>query len=130
MTQGPADDDCCHNGKLMAASDASRERVVPIPYDFDFAGFVNAPYAQPPEGLPVRNVRQRHYRGLCRFNDQARGAAEIFRSRREQLYAVIDSEARLTPARRGVARDYIAGFFEILDDPQRFERLVIEGCRN
>ncbi|MGD9965674.1 MAG: hypothetical protein AB7T59_04085 [Hyphomonadaceae bacterium] len=129
MTQGPAGEECCHNGKLLAASETSRENVLPVPYDFDFAGFVNAPYAVPPEGIPVQNVRQRHYRGLCRFNDQARAAAELFRSRRDQLYAVIDGESRLPNGRRQAARAYIATFFEILDNPQRFERLVIENCR-
>ncbi|MGD9980033.1 MAG: hypothetical protein AB7H66_14255 [Hyphomonadaceae bacterium] len=129
MTQGPAGQECCHNGKLMAASETARENVLPIPYDFDYSGFVNAPYAIPPEGIPVSNVRQRHYRGLCRFNDQARGAAELFRSRRAQLFAVIDGETRLPNGRRQAARAYIESFFEILDNPQRFERQIIENCR-
>lgn len=129
MVEGPAGEECCHNGKLLAASETSRERVIPVPYDFDFSGFVNAPYAVPPEGMPVRNVRSRYYRGLCRYNEQAVAAAELFRSRREQLYAVIDAETRLSPQRRRSARSYIADFFEVLDDPQRFQRQVIENCR-
>jgi hypothetical protein len=129
MTQGPAGQECCHNGKLLAASATARERVLPVPYDFDFSGLVNAPYATPPEGIPVPTVRQRYYRGLCRFNDQARTAAETFRARREQLLAVIDGETRLASGRRQAARRYIEEFFAILDDPQRFERLVIERCR-
>jgi hypothetical protein len=75
-------------------------------------------------------VRQRHYRGLCRFNDEARAAAEVFRSRREQLYAVIDGEARLPEGRRRAARAYLEGFFEVLDNPQRFERQIIDDCRS
>lgn len=129
MVEGPAGEECCHNGKLLAASETSRERVIPVPYDFDFSGFVNAPYAVPPEGMPVRNVRSRYYRGLCRYNEQAVAAAELFRSRREQLYAVIDAETRLSPQRRRSSRSYIADFFEVLDDPQRFQRQVIENCR-
>jgi hypothetical protein len=129
MVQGPEGEECCHNGKLLAANATSRERVIPVPYDFDFSGFVNAPYAQPPQGMPVRNVRQRYYRGLCRYNEQAMAAAELFRSRREQLYAVIDGETRLNEQRRRSARSYIEEFFEVLDDPQRFQRQVIENCR-
>jgi hypothetical protein len=129
MVQGPEGEECCHNGKLLAASATSRERVIPVPYDFDFSGFVNAPYAQPPEGIPVRNVRSRHYRGLCRYNEQAQAAAELFRARREQLYAVIDGETRLNEQRRRTAREYIEGFFEILDDPRRFQRQIIDDCR-
>lgn len=129
MTQGPAGEECCHNGKLLAANETARTNVMPVPYDFDFSGFVNAPYAVPPEGLRVRDVRQRLYRGLCRFNEQAPAAAEHFRARRDRLYAVINGETRLSEERRNQARQYIEGFFEILDDPQRFQRLVLDNCR-
>ncbi len=129
MVQGPPGEECCHNGKLLAVNETARQNVIPVPYDFDYSGFVNAPYAVPPEGTPVRDVRQRYYRGLCRFNEHAPAAAEHFRSRRERLYAVIAGETRLTEARRNQARQYIENFFEILDDPQRFQRLVIDNCR-
>ena len=129
MVEGPAGDECCHNGKLLAATATSRENVIPVPYDFDYSGFVNAPYATPPQGFSTPNVRQRVYRGYCRYNDQALTAAEVFRSRRAQIYAVIDSEARLTPARRNGARGYIEDFYEILDSPQRFQRQIIDECR-
>jgi len=129
MTQGPPGEECCHNGKLIAANETARQNVMPVPYDFDYSGFVAAPYAVPPEGVPVRDVRQRYYRGLCRFNEHAPAAAEHFRSRRDRLYAVIDGETRLTDARRRQAREYIQSFFEVLDNPQRFQRLVLDNCR-
>lgn len=129
MVQGPPGEECCHNGKLIAANETARQNVMPVPYDFDYSGFVSAPYAVPPEGSPVRDVRQRYYRGLCRFNEHAPAAAEHFRSRRDRLYAVIDGETRLTDGRRRQAREYIQSFFEILDNPQRFQRLVLDNCR-
>lgn len=129
MVEGPANDDCCHNGKLLAASATSRENVVPVPYDFDYSGFVSAPYATPPQGFSIRDVRQRVYRGYCRYNDQTRTAAELFRSRRERLYAIIDGETRLSEGRRNTARRYLEQFFETLDNPQRFERNIIDECR-
>lgn len=36
-----------------------------VPYDFDHAGLVNAPYAQPAEELQMSSVRERRYRGYC-----------------------------------------------------------------
>lgn len=129
MVEGPAGEECCHNGKLIAASATSRENVIPVPYDFDYSGFVSTSYAIPPQGLPVRNVRQRYYRGLCRYNDQAQAAAELFRSRRGRLYALIDAETRLSAARRATAREYIESFFEIIDDPQRYQRQIVDNCR-
>ncbi len=34
--------------------------LVPIPFDFDFCGFVNAPYATPKAETGLRNVQERH----------------------------------------------------------------------
>lgn len=51
------------NIKLLAKDEAA----VPfaVPYDFDHAGIVSAPYALPAEELHMSSVRQRRYRGYC-----------------------------------------------------------------
>jgi len=51
------------NIKLIAADSGSVPTAVP--YDFDHAGIVNAPYAKPAEELNMRSVRERRYRGYC-----------------------------------------------------------------
>lgn len=51
------------NIKLIAADSTSMPTVVP--YDFDHAGIVNAPYAKPAEELEMSSVRERRYRGYC-----------------------------------------------------------------
>ena len=50
MTAGPAGMDCCHNSRLMGAkgTTGATTGLIPVPYDFDYAGLVNAPYAVPP----------------------------------------------------------------------------------
>mgnify|MGYP001554808674 CR=1 FL=1 len=51
------------NIKLLAAD--SSAVATTVPYDFDHAGIVNAPYAQPAEELRMNSVRERRYRGFC-----------------------------------------------------------------
>ena len=51
------------NIKLIATDSVSSP--VTVPYDFDHAGIVNAPYALPAEELLMSSVRQRRYRGYC-----------------------------------------------------------------
>ena len=36
-----------------------------VAYDFDHAGIVNTPYAQPAEELELSSIRERRYRGYC-----------------------------------------------------------------
>lgn len=120
---------CCHNINHLAASATSRESVIPVPYDFDHSGFVDAPYATPPEGVAIRSVRTRVYRGYCRHNDQLPAVRDLFLQRREQIYAAIDGETRLTAGQRAGARRYIEGFYEIADDPAEWNRQIVERCR-
>ena len=43
-----------------------------MPYDFDYSGLVDAPYAVPPDSIHLANVRVRRYRGFCLHNDRPR----------------------------------------------------------
>jgi hypothetical protein len=113
----------------MGASAEARQGLIPIPYDFDYSGLVNAPYALAPESLPVRSVRQRYYRGYCRFNDQLPAAIAHVQSRRDAIMALIAGETRLSDARREDARRYVADFFEIIADPAQVDRLMVQRCR-
>jgi hypothetical protein len=36
-------------------------KLLAIPYDFDFSGFVNAPYAIPSADLHMQNIRDRYF---------------------------------------------------------------------
>lgn len=51
------------NIKLLALD--SNAVPATVPYDFDLAGIVDAPYAKPAEELNMSSVRERRYRGYC-----------------------------------------------------------------
>ena len=42
-----------------------------MPYDFDHAGLVDAPYAMPAEELHLSSIHERRYRGYCIQNMSA-----------------------------------------------------------
>jgi len=52
-----------HNIKLIVRDSSIRPTTVP--YDFDHAGIVRAPYARPAEALQLRSLQDRRYRGYC-----------------------------------------------------------------
>jgi hypothetical protein len=130
MLASQAGQSCCHNFVLMAPSRTSRERVAPTPYDFDYSGLVNAPYAMPPEGIRISSVRVRYYRGYCRFNDQLPGVIADLRARRQAFYHVVDSEPLLSDGPRRGAHRYLDDFFAVLDDPARVDRELTRHCRS
>src|SRR5207253_3783101 len=77
MRAGPVGKDCCHNAELIGL--AAPGQAIPVPYDFDFSGYVNAPYATAPAELTITDVRQRFYRGYCIHNNGALAAARQMR---------------------------------------------------
>ncbi len=124
---GHAGAKCCHNIKLIAPAGAATA-LVPTPYDFDYSGFVDTPYALPPDNVPVRNVRTRYYRGLCRFKDQLPEAIAHFRARRGDMTALLAGEARLDDVSRRETQAYLDSFFAVLDSPAETDRAFTARC--
>jgi hypothetical protein len=128
MTYGPEEDGCCHNSKLFAAEAAPTTAVAPAPYDFDYSGFVDAPYATPPEQVPVRSVRTRYFRGSCSFAGELPAAAADFLAKRDAMLALVEGEARLSASRRRSTLSYLEDFFDTLADPRSFDRRIVRRC--
>ena len=99
-----------------------------VPYDFDFSGLVDSEYAGPPPQLPINSVRQRIYRGSCAPAVNWDGLFEHFRAQREPILELVGALPELAPAPRESVLDYLGGFFELLESPDRHARIVTT-CR-
>lgn len=128
MTHGPEGTDCCHNFRLIGDTKEAREQITPVPYDFDYSGVVNTPYAIPPEGVRVRSVRDRFYRGLCRHSDAVQQAAVEYLAARPKLEAELAAIPQLDPKERADMLKFLAGFFDEISTPAKVAKLTAE-CR-
>jgi hypothetical protein len=125
MRAGPAGDDCCHNAKLIGSAGLAAGAVIPIPYDFDFSGMVNPPYATPPDQLDISSVRQRMYRGYCSQNREAVAAAAQMRAARPQMLAALAATPGLDGRTRQKAESFLLPFFaEIATDADVASKLL------
>lgn len=125
MVLGPQDDDCCHNAVLFAGDHG---RYLPIPYDFDFAGLVNARYAEPNPRLKIRRVTSRLYRGNCIHNEYLDGALEQVMAQRGPVMALLDSVPGMDDRTRETARRYLGDVYDDLSAPDGAERYLIKNC--
>ena len=128
MQAGPPGDNCCHNSRPIAPQGSAAAQLIPVPYDFDFSGLVNAPYATPPPSVPVSNVRQRHYRGLCRHNVQARATFAEFRAKAPDIRQAVASVPGLERGARDRAIAYLDSFFRDIATDQSAEAKVLKTC--
>jgi hypothetical protein len=119
--------DCCHNIALLAQRKGGGS-IVPVPYDFDSSGMVDAPYAEPSEVLKTRSVRERVYRGFCASNSRLDEAIAALNAARPAMQRILESGQLGTKAREKAAR-YLAAGFEILNDPKARQRQIIDRCR-
>lgn len=126
LIKGVDAEDCCHNSVPMTSTGGPP--YYPVPYDFDLSGLVNAPYATPNPRFPIRNVRQRLYRGRCDNNHLLDATLAMFIDRREQIYAIIDPLELMTTSTRNNVTRYIDGFYSDITDPGRIESRLRDKC--
>jgi hypothetical protein len=120
---------CCHNVAILGPSEGASD-LLPVPYDLDSTGLVDPPYASPVQSLPIRQVRQRLYRGFCASNSYLPQAVTRIQARRAELIALFEDNLLLSsPAKKGT-RKYLESYFGILDDPQKLKKRILDNCRD
>ncbi len=127
MRAGPEGEGCCHNSRLLGGAGA---QLVPVSYDFDYSGLVDAPYALPPEQVPVRNVRTRYYMGYCRHNREAMAAAAELRAKRGAIEATFSQIPDLSEKTRRQALNFLGGFFADIATDESLRTKVLKNCIN
>ena len=126
MQAGPAGDTCCHNSRLISAGGAPPYTTVP--YDFDHAGLVDAPYATPPEGIKVASVKTRRYRGFCRHNNEALRAAADIRARGPALLAVFSQIPQLSEGTQRRASSFLQRSLADIASDQAVTENLLKTC--
>ena len=124
VVKAPPGDNCCHNGRVLSEPDAEDGWMV-VPYDFDQTGIINARYAAPVPQLGIRSVRQRLWRGRCVHNDQLDTVIEKFNEQREALELALLPDGMKS---KKTAQRYIDAFYDIINDPGRLEKYILDKC--
>jgi len=114
-----------HNVKLMVTE---QRTIYPVPYDFDYSGLVNTPYAVADPRLGIVSVRDRLYRGPCKSDAEFTQVLEKFRARKAEIFGLYDSLPDLNPGYRKQARSYLEEFYSAME-PNRVKGTLVDGCR-
>lgn len=116
-----------HNSNIMYAEG----KYMPLPYDFDMSGFVNASYAHSsPPTLGTGDPRERVYRGFCKPKEVMEQIRNEYISAEKAIHSIIDENASYF--KESDLKDmhrYIDEFYDILKDDKRFKNNIVAGCR-
>lgn len=90
-------------------------QLVPVGYDFDFSGWVGAPYASPTSEIGQQSIYHRVYQGYAQSDDVMRKVADIFRDKRRNIIDMIANFQYLPTEDRTVVQRFAARFFKDLN---------------
>jgi hypothetical protein len=119
-----------HNVWLMSDKNGSNDGPFPVPYDFDWSGFVDANYAKPDAKLGTKYVTQRVYRGYRRNVAELNEVFEIFNQKKDLIYAAINSLNLLTPSSKKQLINYMDDFYKTINNPKLARHVFIDGARH
>ena len=104
---------------------------LPVPYDFDYSGLVNAHYAIPAKGLEIPSVRDRLYRGPCKTEAEVNQALQPFRDKQAEMLALVASmePLGLEEGQRKSTEKYLNEFFELINKPDRVKKMFVTDCQ-
>lgn len=122
---GAANEPCCHNVILFENGDT---RYLPVPYDFDLSGLVNARYAAPNPKYHIKAVTDRLYRGLCDNNLLLDQTLQRFRDLDARIRQLIDEQEGLTSASRSRVHRYVDKFYDDVSSEREIERNLRDNC--
>lgn len=91
------------------------EKIIPIPYDFDFSGLVNAPYAIPQPEYNLISLRTPLYLGFAKDNAELQETIAFFNSKKAALFAEVNNFDYLSKKSRKDITKLIKKFYKRLD---------------
>ena len=115
-----------HNVALLQDSSA---HVIPVAFDFDWTGAVNARYAFPDKSLPIHSVTDRLYRGNCLTPDEFQSVVDRFRAKRGAIDAIFAQLPQLAPDRVRQMRKFYDDFWKRTDDPRGLQKEIATDCQ-
>ena len=116
-----------HNIVLLAQPDGN---VIPVPYDFDFSGVVNARYATVDPKLSINRVRDRLFRGYCTPTEEYSKVFDLFREKKDAIYGLYQDDIGKMMKKDQVDQTlkYYDDFYKTINDPRAANREIVKEC--
>lgn len=116
-----------HNIKLMVKGGNLSPLVVP--YDFDHAGIVKAPYARPAPALQMSSIQERRYRGYCVEDMSAfEETFAFFKAHKEAIYKLFQDSPLLEKRYKRNISKFLDSFYKTINSPKASKKAFLYPC--
>lgn len=119
-----------HNLKILTPKEYGPDvGFIPVPYDFDYCGFVDAEYAVPgDDNLGVESVTERVYLGACRSDEVYMETIAWLASYRDEIKELILSFEYMEESEREDLVEYIESYYEESERSWFLDRRISPFC--
>lgn len=118
-----------HNIKVIFPKNDNAAKGLPVPYDFDNSGLVNAYYATPNELLGATSVTERIYRGFPRSMKIIQNTLAVFEKQKDNILSLVKNFELLKQKARSEMTSYIESFYKIINDKNQVQNVFILNAR-
>ena len=118
-----------HNVKFLGLGKFGKEGFTPVPYDFDYSGFVNAHYAVPGPDLGIKSVVERYYLGPCREPEEYRDAINALLEKKQDIQDLLMEFPFLSENEKSGALKYLERYYLLCGRPGFLEKEFRRTCR-
>ncbi|MGB5362639.1 MAG: hypothetical protein WBN17_04975, partial [Aureibaculum sp.] len=120
-----------HNEKLFFID----KKMVPVPYDFDMSGLVDASYAVVSqignEELPISDVKHRMYRGFKRDPAIYKKVRKQYLDKKSDMLAIFNTYESFFYDKKEFdkAKQFILDFYEVISNEKSYQDKIISQAR-
>jgi len=111
---------------LLQETDGSQ---VPLPYDLDMSGLVDADYAGPAPTLPIDDVRERYFLGFCSPGADLDKWFGLYLAKKDELLSMSEGISQLDRNNKKAIRRFLEDFFEVLESPRQSSEQIVNHCQ-
>lgn len=105
------------------------QNPIAVPYDFDCAGLIDAPYAKPTPELGIENVTTRLYRGYYQSDAELYLVLDKFKTKKQAIDSLWSNLPYHNAKRRQKAEKYVADFYKIIEDKDSIKHYFLKNYR-
>jgi hypothetical protein len=118
-----------HNVKLIKEDNPFAFYPIPVPYDFDYSGLVNAYYAVPGETLGIEKVTERYFLGPCRTDEEYNKALRVILDKENQILRLTEEFPYLDKKDKSEMLNYLKSFFHRAKQDGFISEKILITCR-
>lgn len=102
-----------------------KDKLLPVPYDFDYAGLVDASYAVPHASRNIKDVKKPCY--LCESvsEEEVQQMAAFFQEKKAALYQAVKDYPYLDEKIKKIYRDRLDSFFDEMENEKLLSKRFV-----